>query len=322
MVKKVRLGLYPLLLSVVVACSDASETTTPEQDPPKTWTIGESLDVETFLDCIEEKGVAVVSAHRGGPARFAPENSIKAFKRTLEAAPALIEFDVATSADGVLYLMHDDTLDRTTTGSGAVTKNPWDMVRKYRLIDFNGRIINNPPPTLEEALAYLKDKTIAQIDFKRTTKYEDVIDLVRRMDASHRVILIAYTTAQAQKLYRLAPEMKISASMELQSRLDEMIDVGIPPENLVAFTGTRNVQPDMNDVFDRADVEVIFGTLGGDRAIDKDIAANGNEERYASIAAAGVDIIATDRPLAAYSALKSAGRAPGDGVCGISGPKQ
>ena len=62
----------------------------------------------------------LVSAHRGGPRPGLPENSLPAFDHALNYAPALLETDVRRLADGTFVLLHDDTLDRTTTGTGEV----------------------------------------------------------------------------------------------------------------------------------------------------------------------------------------------------------
>ena len=119
-----------LLLGTVAlaACADVETETSAESTTAKTqdqsasadWTLNPSGDLNGFFDCLEENGAALVSAHRGGAYPGFPENSIAAMGHVLAEAPAVMEVDVATSADGVLYLMHDDTLDRTTTGSGAV----------------------------------------------------------------------------------------------------------------------------------------------------------------------------------------------------------
>ncbi|MGB3566484.1 MAG: glycerophosphodiester phosphodiesterase family protein, partial [Priestia megaterium] len=58
-------------------------------------------------------------AHRGASA-YAPENTMAAFHQALEMNADYIELDVQQSKDGVLVIMHDRTVDRTTNGSGHV----------------------------------------------------------------------------------------------------------------------------------------------------------------------------------------------------------
>ena len=61
----------------------------------------------------------VVSAHRGGAA-YGPENTMRAFANAIRLGVDQLEADTQLSADGVLVLIHDDTLDRTTDCSGTV----------------------------------------------------------------------------------------------------------------------------------------------------------------------------------------------------------
>lgn len=63
-------------------------------------------------------------AHRGA-GKLAPENTLSAFKLGLQHGFWMYECDVKLSADGQLYLLHDDTLDRTTSGHGAAASWPW-----------------------------------------------------------------------------------------------------------------------------------------------------------------------------------------------------
>lgn len=313
---RVRLALVPLALA---ACAPiAGEAPPARSSAPGGWTLAFDGDVQGFLDCVEAAGASVVSAHRGGPRPGFPENAVETFAETLRLAPALVELDVATSADGVLYLMHDDTLERTTTGEGPANGLPWTDISALRLEDANGRAAAFAPPAFADALAFLKDRTITQIDFKRTTRFEDVIAEIRRQDAEDRVVLIAYSMAQAQKLARLAPEMTISLSLDDEAALDRAVAAGVDETRVFAFTGTEAPARRLNRVLDARDVEVIFGTLGGRDSIDRRIAADGDESAYAAIAETGVDIIATDRPVEAHQALAAAGRGLTDGVCGAT----
>ena len=283
------------------------------------YMIGTEGDLSAKLDCLEEAGATVISAHRGGPSPGLPENAIPTMDAVLHALPAMMEIDVAASPDGVHYLMHDRTLDRTTTGTGAVTDVPWKEVAQLRLVDEAGWVTPYRVPTLAGTLAWAKGKTVLQVDFKRTADFETVISEIRKAGMEQGVILIAYTKAQALKLYELAPEMLISYSVNEPGDLDEIVAAGIPAQNIVAFTGTRLAKPDLYAALDNQDVEVIFGTLGRpDRSLDGVFDRFGTDERYAELGRGGVDIIATDRPRAAAMALAEAERLPAPGTCGIT----
>ena len=282
------------------------------------WRLVPETSLSAMLDCLEAEGRTLVSAHRGGPSPGLPENAIATMDAVLTAIPAVMEVDVAQSADGVLFLLHDDRLDRTTTGEGVAAEKPWADLAALRLTDGAGWVTPYGIPTLAEALDWAKGRTVLQLDFKRSAPYEAVIDMVREKGMEDSVILIAYSVPAAKRLHDLAPEAMISLSVESPGALAEAVAAGIPAERIIAFTGTRLARPDLYAALDEADVEVIFGTLGrSPNSIDNVIARFGTDERYAELSQGGVDVIATDRPREAAAALAAAERLPEAGVCGV-----
>lgn len=282
------------------------------------WSIAPDGDLNAFFECLEAADAALVSAHRGGPYPGYPENALETMAALLADIPAIMEIDVATSADGALFLHHDDALERVTTGEGRADAMPWSEIEQLKLEDNDGRETPFAPTLFSDALAWAKGRTILQIDFKRTTRYEDVAAEVNRQQAEDRVVLIAYSLAAAEKLHRLLPGAMISLTLDTQSELNGAVAAGVPDDRIIGFTGIEDPRPRLFSILNGRDVEVIFGTLGGRDSIDNDIEKSGYEALYADIAAQGADIIATDRPREAYAALKEAGRAPEPGECGVA----
>ena len=315
--RALRTGLLAGLGAVLAACGAQNDHDTDNQGGGG-WVIATDGDLNAFFDCLETEGVTLVSAHRGGPYPGYPENALETMAAVLERIPAIMEVDVAAAADGVHYLMHDRTLERTTNGAGDVDALDWRALSALRLEDNDGRLTDFAPTRFDDALSWAKSRTILQVDFKSSASYEAVADEIRRQDAQERVILIAYSMASARKLHRLLPDAMISLSLDSQSALNRAIAEGLPGDRLMGFTGTDAPRARLFSILNDRDVEVIFGTLGRGDSIDNDIARAGDEERYAAIAAQGVDIIATDRPLEAHAALDAAGRGAGAGTCGIA----
>lgn len=283
------------------------------------FTLDPQGDLSAMLDCFEAEGKTLISAHRGGPSAGLPENGIETMDAIMAGVPAIMEIDVAQSTDGVLYLMHDRTIDRTTTGTGKTTDLAWGEIKDLNLRDTAGWVTPYKVPTFEAALDWAKGKTVLQVDFKRTASFEDTIAMINAKDMAQSVILIAYSQGQAVKLHELAPDMLISYSISKPGDLDAIVEAGVPANRIVAFTGTRTARPDLYASLEEADVEVIFGTLGRpDRSIDGVIERFGTPERYAELSTGGVDVLATDRGRAAAVALAEAGRLPGAGQCGVS----
>ena len=308
-----------IAIAAFVLASGVHAQNQPNDRLRQQWNLVPGPDLSAMLDCHEAAGTTLVSAHRGGPSPGLPENAIPTMDAVLAAIPAIMEVDVARSPDGVHYLMHDATIDRTTTGSGAVSDTPWSAIASLRLVDAAGWATPYGVPTLREALEWARGRTVLQIDFKDSADEAEVIALIRETGNAGNVILIAYTTAAAARLHALAPEMLISASIDSDGDLARMIEGGVPADRIVAFTGTRMPRPDLYEALDAADVEVIFGTLGrSPGSLDNVIARFGTGERYAELGEGGVDIIATDRPREANAALDQAGRAAQAGQCGVT----
>ena len=90
----------------------------------------------------------IVVAHRGDWRNF-PENSLEAIDNAIKMGVDIVELDVKKTKDGELILMHDRTLDRTTTGKGLVSENTLSDIRKLNLRNgCNIRTIHKVP-TLE-----------------------------------------------------------------------------------------------------------------------------------------------------------------------------
>jgi glycerophosphoryl diester phosphodiesterase len=115
--------------------------------------------------------VSKVYGHRGAPAEF-PENTLAGFRRALELGIEGIELDVHLSADGVPVVIHDETVDRTTNGRGAVA----DLtVQELRALDAgNGEYV----PTLAEVLDLIGDKAFVDIEVKANVAGEAALNEV------------------------------------------------------------------------------------------------------------------------------------------------
>jgi len=105
----------------------------------------------------------MVVAHRGNW-REAPENSIWAVKKAIEYGADMAEIDLALTKDSVLILMHDNTIDRTTTGKGSPSDYTFDEIRQFYLRDGAGSATQMKIPTLKEILLVSKDKIFLNLD--------------------------------------------------------------------------------------------------------------------------------------------------------------
>lgn len=100
-------------------------------------------------------------AHRGASVET-PENTLVAIARAADRGAGGVELDVTISADGVPVILHDDTLDRTTNGSGPVIEQPYPALAHLDAGSwFSNDFMDEPLPTLAAAAALILDRNMA-----------------------------------------------------------------------------------------------------------------------------------------------------------------
>ena len=292
-----RLGLIALLLTLG-ACALKTPTRPPDQD------------LAGQLDCLRERNLAVVAAHRGQPDQSAAENAISSFKASLAAGVPFLEVDVATTKDGVLMLMHDDSLDRTTTGHGLVVDRTWAEIQTVRLKRPDGTVLAESVPRFSDVLVWGRQADARfELDVKRTTRFSDVVNAVHEARMRDRVLVVTYSLADAKAVSALDPRLMISVTME---KLEDLAAArqAIDPQRMLAWTGNAKPQPLLFSALREAGIEPIFGTLGraGER-LDDVFVRDGDRSGYADLARAGVVMIASDAAAVAQRALGTGYRA-------------
>ena len=115
------------------------------------WAVG-AVAVLAGSGGAQDKPATLLAAHRGGAALW-PENSLLAFRNAIALGADFIEFDVHLSKDGELVVIHDPTLERTTTGGGPVKDRTVAELKALRLKDRTGAVTGETVPTLEEVVA-------------------------------------------------------------------------------------------------------------------------------------------------------------------------
>jgi glycerophosphoryl diester phosphodiesterase len=110
---------------------------------------------------------ALLIAHRGVPAAY-PENTLPSFEAAIAAGADVLEFDVQPSADGALVVVHDETLDRTTSGRGPVREMTLDRIRALDAgAWYDERFAGLRVPTLEEALDAAGGRVVLNLELKQ-----------------------------------------------------------------------------------------------------------------------------------------------------------
>lgn len=174
-----------------------------------------------FFNIRKDNDVLVI-AHRGGLA-LSPENTLEAFRKAEELGVDVIELDIHSSRDGELVIMHDDTIDRTTDGSGNIRDYTLTQLKSfdagYRWTDDNGasfpfRGKGIHIPTLSEAFAQIKRANIiVEIKQSEPSIIEPLCELIREYGLEKKVIAASFSNEALLQFRRSFPEVATSATM-------------------------------------------------------------------------------------------------------------
>ncbi|HEY0045887.1 MAG TPA: glycerophosphodiester phosphodiesterase family protein [Flavobacterium sp.] len=148
-----------------------------------------------------------VIGHRGAKGH-APENTLISFNKAIELGCHGIELDVHCSVDGIPFVIHDSTVDRTTSGTGKVCDLS-ALQLKALLIDNKHKI-----PTLLEVFELIGQQCIVNVELKVRAAVEPVVDLINELVSSRKrkfsdFVISSFDWEALQDVHNLQPEIPI-----------------------------------------------------------------------------------------------------------------
>lgn len=222
-----------------------------------------------------------VVVHRG--ANFlAPENTLPSARAALKYGAEWIELDVRKSKDGVLYNLHDETLDRTTDGHGPIHLVTSSEIERLDAGSWFGPAFRGlKVPRIETMLDSLKGKANVFFDVKKGTPVADLVKLVRAKGFEKNSFFWFADAKMLPEFVKLAPEMKIKVNasdiegIKKWQAVCRPSYVEIEPENI-----TKNLVNycHKNGILVMAAIQ------------------NGNEEAYKKAIQAQPDLVNIDQP--------------------------
>lgn len=150
-------------------------------------------------------------AHRGASG-YCPENTMVAFERAIQLGATGIETDIQMTADGKLVLIHDDTLDRTTTGTGRVGQFTYNELTKLDAGSwYSPKFAGESVPRLEELLELAVQKDVwLNLELKFGSIYypgieEKLIHMVKQMNYGEKVVISSFDHVALARCHELEP---------------------------------------------------------------------------------------------------------------------
>lgn len=156
----------------------------------------------------------IIFAHRGASS-YAPENTLAAFDLAYRQGAEAIELDAKLSADGQVVVIHDQSVDRTTQGSGRVKEMSLAELKELDAgSHFDVAFKGEPIPSLEEVFAAFGQLLFINVEL---TNYASLMDalpdevagLVKRHKLSRRVMFSSFNPIALLRIHRLLPETPV-----------------------------------------------------------------------------------------------------------------
>lgn len=299
-----KLNLSASFVSLALLCCSCVMNTTKEE---LEYSGLNTLQIENEDDLISffkytDNDIPLISGHRGGREKGYPENSLETFENTLSYTHATFEIDPRLTKDSVIVLFHDNTLERTSDGTGKVSDYTWEELQKFRLKDSEGNITNYRIPTLEEAIRWAKGKTILILD-KKDVPMERTAQLITDMQAESWVMITVHDGAAARFFYERNPKFMFEAFVKTKEALLDYEKNGIPWNHIMAYVGPK-ITPEVREVIDMLHERGVMCMVSTSPSDDKLPDAESRAEAYRKIFRQGVDIIESDRPIEVANAIQ------------------
>ncbi len=153
----------------------------------------------------------VVFAHRGAK-KYAPENTLASFQKALELGAQALELDITLSKDGEVVVIHDDSVERTTNGKGAIADLNLEEIKKLDAgAWFSKGFVGEKIPTLEEVLALVQGKALINIEIKNAGKRNEELvqkaaHLVVKVKKQENIIFSSFIPKNVRIIRKILPE--------------------------------------------------------------------------------------------------------------------
>ena len=262
------------------------------------------LDIKNTKDLFEffkytPDRIPMICAHRGGTANEYPENSIALLEYTLSQIDVFFEIDPRLTKDSVIVVMHDATLDRTTTGTGNLNDYTWAELQKLKLKDAKGNATIYGINTLDEVLQWSKGKTVLMLD-KKDVPLEMLYQAIKKNKAQSHILISSYLPEEAKFYHEKDKTLMFEAFIRNIDEFKAYENLGIPYKNMVAYLG----QPKKKELYDALHEKGIMCMIFSAKVLEKNKDKEVRKKSYTQVIEFGGDILLSDRAIEASKAIE------------------
>lgn len=237
-----------------------------------------------------------ICAHRGAMDTH-PENTVAAFREAVRLGVHMIEFDVRMTKDGKLVILHDETVDRTTNGHGAVKDKTLDEIKQLDAGSWKSTIFKNERiPTLREALAVMPLNIWLNVHLKGDGKLGAAVAKILYEEARLEQAFLACGKEAAEGAKSVKKEIMI-CNMERQADNNDYVDLTIQLKSEFIQLYKTAVNSHIEDITAKLK----------QKGIKINYCCTDDEEEIGKLFGYGVDFILVNHTKAAMKTARSVG---------------
>ncbi len=249
-------------------------------------------DIDRFMS--QDK--VIISGHRGGNLPGYPENCIETFEKILDCMPTFYEIDPRMTRDSVIVLMHDETLDRTTTGTGRVSDYTFAELQRFNLVDRWGTVTPYRIPAVKDVVEWSRGKVILNFDIKDVTR-NVLVPFINSLGAENCIYTVR-NAEEALEVYKEDSTARMSAWIKDLDQLESYVKAGIPMENIALAYVVSDIMKDSDralyDTLHQMGIPCMVSTSPRQ---DREESPQKRLQLFKEVLASGPDIIETDFPV-------------------------
>lgn len=259
------------------------------------------------LACTMRTRSVMTVAHRARVSTQYAENSISGAQTALESGMSAVEIDIRVTRDGVLLLNHDDTLERTTTGSGLVSELRWDDIKQYKLKLGDGTVLDENPARLSDYLINISNRSLLMVDLKDPSSTIPAVNLIVASGRGDRTAFIVYDRPQAKVVRSIYPPALIALGIADETQLQANEEHALSPPIIALMGDPFAARKTLVTLAVNDGYYVLGGSYLGSPSLEKRLAAGDSSVDFQQLISDGFSLLVANEGDIVTSKLKSVG---------------
>ncbi len=243
-----------------------------------------------------------IAGHRGGYYYEHPESSLPLFgsvAKKFKDDTIIVELDLRRSKNGSIYIMHDETVDRTTNGKGKIDQLEDAYVSSLFLKKENGQLTHERIPTFNDVLTFIKKKNINLMLDIKTPIHSEAYELVKKYKMENRMMTLTFNMDLTKKVAALSNQIALSALIESEKDWQQFNDVLMLPGKKIAYINSKTPAALIQEM-KKNKVKIMADVSEALRNSGKPLEGSGYQNK---VKENSLDILITDFPVEARKAF-------------------